>query len=248
MKSSLASWPDVLAQVEAQARSLGFDLVGAVPIGAYNRVVAEGARISDLGDAKNLALVIANTRTLWPVFVKYLQQDPERLQCHDPLDRYVESCLSELFAGLPIRAELRWAHKPAPAHVSMQTLAHLAGIGYKTDSYLVVHPVYGQWVALRAVAVLPVHGPADVFQWNNPPCAACSLACRPALAAAMAGQEHSTQHATIRENWMSWVAIRDACPLGKAHRYSEEQIHYHYTKDIKLLEAIVAGATTPCRI
>ena len=53
----------------------------------------------------------------------------------------------------------------------------------------------------------------------------------------MAGQEYPGGHETVRENWRSWVAIRDACPLGKAHRYSDEQIRYHYTKDIKLLEA-----------
>lgn len=230
-------WRAILTDVNERARALGFDLVGAVPIGAYNRIVDESARIPDLGDAGNLALVIGNTKTLWPVFVRYLQQDPQRLQCSDPLDRYVESCLSELFAGLPMRSELRWAHKPEPAHVSMQTLAHLAGIGYKTASYLVVHPVYGQWVALRAVAVLPVPGPDEVFEWIDPPCAACSTGCGPALTAAMAGREYPSVHETVRENWMSWVAIRDACPLGKAHRYSDEQIRYHYTKDIKLLEA-----------
>lgn len=231
------SWREIRAQVEEQSRSLGFDLVGALPIGAYNRMVDENARIADLGDAKNLALVIANTKTLWPVFVQYLRQNPEFLNRPDPLDRYVESCISAMFAELPVRAQLRWAHKPEPAHVSMQTLAQLAGIGFRNDSHLVVHPVYGQWVALRAVAVLPVHGPGEAFEWTAPPCTACSTGCRPAFAAAMAGEGYPRGHTTVRENWMSWVAIRDACPLGKAHRYSEEQIRYHYTKDIRLLDA-----------
>ena len=245
MKTSRVSWPEILARVEEQSRSLGFDLVGALPIGAYNRMVDESARIADLGDAKNLALVVANTKTLWPVFVQYLRQNPECLKRPDPLDRYVESCLSAMFAELPVRVELRWAHKPEPAHVSMQTLAQLAGIGYKNDSHLVVHPVYGQWVALRAVAVLPVHGPEEPFEWPDSPCAACSTGCGPALAAAMASEGYPMRHATVRENWMSWVAIRDACPLGKAHRYSDEQIRYHYTKDIQLLEASAAGEHRP---
>ena len=232
-------WPEIFADIEERARSLGFDLVGAVRIGAYNRVVDKVARISDLGDSRNLALVVANTKTLWPVFVQWLQQNPEFVQHPDPLDRYVEAKLSGLFAALPVRAELRWAHKPEPAHVSMQTLAQLAGIGYKTDSHLVVHPVYGPWVGLRAVAVLPVVGPAEVFQWTNPPCAACSTGCRPALAAAIAGHEDSSRSASVSDKWASWLAVRDACPLGKAHRYSEDQIRYHYTKDIKLLEMAV---------
>ncbi len=241
MTKNSVGWRQILAQVEGRSRSLGFDLVGALPIGAYNRMVDESARIADLGDAKNLALVIANTKTLWPAFVQYLRQNPEYLQRPDPLDRYVESSLSAMFAELPVRAELRWAHKPEPAHVSMQTLAQLAGIGYKSDSNLVVHPVYGQWIALRAVAMLPVHGPDEAFEWTDPPCAACRTGCGAALATALAGEGHPAGHATTRESWMSWVAIRDACPLGKAHRYSEEQIRYHYTKDIRLLEASVQG-------
>ena len=28
-----------------------------------------------------------------------------------------------------------------------------------------------------------------------------------------------------------WLAVRDVCPLGTAHRYSPAQISYHYDKD-----------------
>ena len=33
----------------------------------------------------------------------------------------------------------------------------------------------------------------------------------------------------------AWVAIRDACPVGTASRYSEAQLRYHYTKDREAL-------------
>lgn len=33
------------------------------------------------------------------------------------------------------------------------------------------------------------------------------------------------------EDWRRWLAVRDACPVGRAHRYSDAQIAYHYTKD-----------------
>ena len=32
----------------------------------------------------------------------------------------------------------------------------------------------------------------------------------------------------IENNWELWVAVRRACPIGKEHAYSEEQIRYHY--------------------
>lgn len=33
----------------------------------------------------------------------------------------------------------------------------------------------------------------------------------------------------------SWIAVRDACPIGREHRYPEDQLRYHYTKDRSLL-------------
>jgi len=39
------------------------------------------------------------------------------------------------------------------------------------------------------------------------------------------------------QDWRRWLAVRDAIGkgIGKEHRYSEEQILYHYTKDRALL-------------
>jgi len=34
-----------------------------------------------------------------------------------------------------------------------------------------------------------------------------------------------------------WSAVRDRCPVGRAYRYSDEQIAYHYTKDPQFLPA-----------
>ena len=35
--------------------------------------------------------------------------------------------------------------------------------------------------------------------------------------------------------WREWLAIRDACPVGRGARYGEQQIEYHYLKDRKTL-------------
>lgn len=40
--------------------------------------------------------------------------------------------------------------------------------------------------------------------------------------------------------WRPWLAVRDACPLGREHRYSEQQVAYHYTKDAKWLREAVS--------
>ena len=42
--------------------------------------------------------------------------------------------------------------------------------------------------------------------------------------------------ATFLANWRTWLAMRDACPIGKGVRYGEQQIRYHYLKDRSILE------------
>jgi hypothetical protein len=42
--------------------------------------------------------------------------------------------------------------------------------------------------------------------------------------------------AAVERGWRAWVAVRDACPVGRASRYGDEQIRYHYAKDRGVLE------------
>jgi len=34
---------------------------------------------------------------------------------------------------------------------------------------------------------------------------------------------------------MDWIALRDSCNVGRNHRYDDDQLLYHYTKDRALL-------------
>jgi hypothetical protein len=36
--------------------------------------------------------------------------------------------------------------------------------------------------------------------------------------------------------------MREACPTGRAHRYGEAQIRYHYLKDRAVLRALAESA------
>lgn len=45
----------------------------------------------------------------------------------------------------------------------------------------------------------------------------------------------------IAGQWQAWLAVRDACPLGKQHRFSPSQLAYHYQKDHEILRQEVAS-------
>jgi hypothetical protein len=182
----------------------GFDLVHAFD----PATVAEAPGLAVLAGAPG-ALLVGNTRALWPPFSAALA-DPGLAADPDPLDRYTERVIGAAFPARPIF----YSHLPhAGRFLPFQRLAVLAGLGALSPSQLVIHPTYGPWFALRAVVLLD--GPAPARLPIAPPCT-----CPPACAARFA-------HALDTGAPTDWLAVRAACVL-QAHRYSDAQIAYHY--------------------
>jgi methylmalonic aciduria homocystinuria type C protein len=164
-----------------------------------------------LVDAERRAgLLVGNTRALWPVFVAAKQPGP------DPLDRYVEAAIDPL---VPERGRVIYAHRQYDgAFVAFQPLAVAAGLGSLSETNLVIHPTYGPWFALRAAIVVAGDAPSIARQ---PPSCRCGAPCREALARARGTTD-----------WRAWLAVRDACHVGREYRYSEEQLAYHYIQGL----------------
>jgi methylmalonic aciduria homocystinuria type C protein len=226
----------VLERLAKLCRPAGFDLVWPARVGWYNRVIAAEYRLPDLGDPGSLAVIIGNTRALWPMFCQAVAADAELAGHAHPLDchteRVIGAAVSASARSLP--RELRFAHEPPPRRVAMQQLAHQAGLAYLAPSHLSVHPVHGPWFALRAVAVFALPGP-EIQPAPARPCD-CEAHCLPHVAAALAhAGAAGTDEAGMRARWRAWLAVRDACPAGRGHRYGEAQIRYHYAKDRSVL-------------
>jgi len=191
----------------------GLDLAAELATADYNAEVAPPLWLPDFGRARARAIVVGNTRALWPRFLA----SGKRL-----LDDYVMESVRDAIGGA--RAEVRWAHE-VPATVAIQRAASVAGLAYLAPSHLCVHPVYGPWIALRAVIVLDEDGPARAPA-IAPPCD-CARGCGPALERALAAGEPRTTE-ELRDRWRLWLAVRDACPVGSGHRYGNDQILFHY--------------------
>lgn len=161
------------------------------------------------------ALLVANTRALWPIFVAARAADPALRRSPDPLDAYTEQTLARAFPG----AAMWFAHRQYEgAYLPFQRIAVAAGLGALAPTQLVIHPVYGPWFGLRALVAVdgepPSRGPRLAYH--------CTGDCEARLA--------QTSH-----DWRSWLAVRDACCVGRDYRYGETQLAYHYTKDLALL-------------
>jgi methylmalonic aciduria homocystinuria type C protein len=94
--------------------------------------------------------------------------------------------------------------------------------------------VFGPWVGLRALVSFDDPGAATEPAAPAPPCPHCAADCAPAWAAL----NPASSEAEFRRDWRAWADARAACPLGAAHRYSEDQLAYHYTHDRDILRRI----------
>ena len=213
-----------LRDATAVLDAAGFDVIHAFG----TATLAGEPGLESLVDlARPGGLLIGNSRALWPRFVAARRDDPALAAEADPLDRYTERVV-ERAAGT-ITGACWWVghRRYQGGYLPLQRLAVAVGLGALAETQLVIHPTFGPWFALRAVITFTGVASAGAASWGGrarpSPCT-CDEACRGALARA--------QIADGPDAWRAWLAVREACPVGREHRYSDEQIAYHYTRGL----------------
>jgi cyanocobalamin reductase (cyanide-eliminating) / alkylcobalamin dealkylase len=236
---------DVATAFASDCRERGVDLAVAFPVCAFNLTVDPDERLPDLGRADALAILVGNTRRMWPAFRAALAQNKAPLNTPHPLDDYVLDSVESAASKTGVRHEIRWAHAMLPRPMPIQRIAERAGLAVVSPSHLSVHREFGPWIALRAVVVFDVTGPEFSVEPPSEPCATCSAKpCLDALQRALEpGLPRSVTSIRIGADWRRWLAVRDACPTGTSYRYSDAQIEYHYTKSKSLLSDVKAPDT-----
>lgn len=224
----------IVSELSSACSEAGYDLIQPLCVGWYNERVEGALRLDDFGSGSHLALVIGNTRALWPKLRQAVRRDPELAACEHPLDAHAERSIGSAVGGLGLTASIRWAHERGERLLAIQRLAHVAGLAYLSENHLSVHPTYGPWIGLRAAVSFPLRGPASAPPELRHPCGSCRTGCQPAFERALAAQGAPTAR-SARSDWRLWLASRDACPTGRQHRYSDAQIRYHYLEELHQL-------------
>lgn len=124
----------------------------------------------------------------------------------------------------------------AEPFVDFRVLGEQAGLGWRSRLGLLLHPVHGPWIALRAAAFVDVAleptGPLPA----PPPCASCAAPCAaacPAAALASGAWEPAPCFAwqAERDACRAGCGARSACPIGVGSRYGIHQHAYHQSHD-----------------
>jgi cyanocobalamin reductase (cyanide-eliminating) / alkylcobalamin dealkylase len=231
------TWKELSERSAQNLARHGLDLVQPFCAAWHNGASFDpDQRLFDFERGRALGLVVGNTKELWPRFRQALAADETLAAAPDPLDAYVEASVRAALAFLEPRVWLRFAHERVPSALPIQKIARSAGLAWLSPSHLSLHPRHGPWIALRAVAIVDVEGPPGERPAASDPCTPCPKPCLPALEHALRTTA-TLASASVEDNWLAWLAVRDACPEGKSSRYGDEQLRYHYTKARRLLES-----------
>jgi epoxyqueuosine reductase QueG len=205
-----------MARFAAALDAAGLGLRAALPIARYDAAVPEPWRSAALHPRARSAVVIASGgRALWDAFARA----PEFGAVADPLDAYTrrvtEAAAAELDASFAQRADER---RPAGGAIALFAferrggvyadfveLGRLAGLGASSRLRLLLHPIYGPWMSLRALVLMGAEwevGAPLAFD----PCRDCPAPCA----------EASTPE-----------AARRACVVGPEHVYGDAALAHH---------------------
>lgn len=136
----------------------------------------------------------------------------------------------------------------------MNRAAHVAGCcHFSSEMFLSIHPIFGSWVAFRAVVVVDLA--ADVLAEAPPPPLPPLLSDAEAEAAraAFADALKASSEAELSVDGMplhlahKWEAMRDCVGRGREHRYERLQSEYHYTKESALLQQAIVDLQIAAR-
>ncbi|MBC8131720.1 MAG: hypothetical protein H7X95_01965, partial [Deltaproteobacteria bacterium] len=162
----------------------------------------------------------------------------------DPLDDYTRGVLtgavSEAWGGPPGNFQFRLIYPFIQAQPALpfQRLGCAAGLPPPGPLGIQIHPTFGPWWAYRALIVVSFSVDAEPDLASS--CPACSRPCVstcPAQAVTAAGfiPEHCITQRMAALACRDSCASRRSCPVGAAHRYSDDQLAFHMRASFDLV-------------
>lgn len=235
------SWQSVVEDLRSRWIPAGLDLAQPFQVAWYNRAVDDAFRLSDFGRPSALGILVALEPLIPRSEVRWTHDLPPR--------RVAVQRLAHLSGLAYLSPSHLSAHVTYGPWIALRAAIVIDIKGHRQDGGLDVavervalvqpEPIRAQNASrkrgqnARVLPSGPSPGPPN-------PCLDCEATAYRGSAIAAAGTPAG--HAAIERHWQLWLAVRDACPVGRSHRYSDAQIRYHYTKDREVLRRLYGSA------
>jgi ferredoxin len=134
---------------------------------------------------------------------------------------------------------------PGAYLLNLQELGQLAGWHHASPFMVGINACFGSWFAYRAAILANTDLPVTAQHQSAPPCQRCEekICIRICPAAALTVDSYDLQkclHYRQQENSLCEVncIARWSCPEAPEHRYTKEQMQYHYGCSIRMIKHI----------
>ncbi|MER3445696.1 MAG: hypothetical protein C4291_02160 [Candidatus Dadabacteria bacterium] len=216
----------------------GFNLLHRIKASEYDNQISLSRRASNImPNAKSVILVGFAGRGFWEILQGFLKENPQfRETREDWIDEYTVlrfMSASRILDDAGVDYAIAFPFVSAGLALDFSKLGELGGVGARSLMGILIHPEYGLWISLRGAIITDL----EFSQYNEPlsfdPCPHCSKPCISACPANTVSEDGWDYNAcmkfrlsddTCRDN----CASRRACPYGKEHQYSEEQLAHHH--------------------
>jgi hypothetical protein len=183
-----------------------------------------------------LVLLGHGGRQLWQALEQFGRQT------NDPIDYYSLE-MAKVFIERYLDSPRSLTLYPSSRGIPLLRLGKLAGWSHASPLGIGINEQYGLWFAYRAAFLTTSPLPIRTYEQTQSPCDSCydkpCISSCPAGAVAVASM-NIFKCATFRvqENSVCQdrCLARIACPYMPQHRYTEEQIRYHYLLSMQTIK------------
>ena len=237
-------WFEAISQ---NARGFGLNLCAAIPAERYEVVAAPAYRAQAIFPrCRSILLLGSGGGDFWYACQAHAARHPGWFERDNPLDDFtrevVEQGIVRPFQAAGIRYVTVYPFGTGPTLNFMQ-LAKLSGLAGPSIIGVVVHPVFGPWLAFRAALLLDheLDRPGNAVGFD--PCPTCSArscikACPAAAVSFPLGWNIPTCLAHRVEAYPDCADrcyARTACVLGPEARYPEDELAYHQMRALRMM-------------
>jgi epoxyqueuosine reductase len=239
---------DFFDHIVGNARKFGLNLIAALPVARYDHAAAEAYRADAIFSGCRSIVLIGNGGVdFWRAFKTHVAANQGWLERENPLDDFTREVINREIV-MPIQTAGARCIAVFPFGSSGRTLnfmqlAMLSGLAGPSILGVVVHPVFGPWIAFRAALLLDreVDHPGDALNFD--PCPTCitrsCISACPALAVSFpSGWDipRCLMHRVEAHPDCSYRChARVACVLGPSHRYPDDELAYHQTRALLVM-------------
>lgn len=192
-------------------------------------------QLDDISRFRQLILLGHGGKAFWSA----LKNSP--INTDNPVDDFSIDIVRQLFATKLSNHCFQIIY-PGPPTVPLQTLGELAGWHNRSPFMVGINAQWGSWFAYRVAILADTQLDCTPTIAAKSPCLTCSD--KPCIsscpATAITAEHFDIRRCTDYRSLQSSPCIdkcisRISCPVKEEHRYSEEQINYHYGQSMKMI-------------